>query len=78
MVLNRYVTVVLGLVAAAFLIVLRYPFVGISVFLTTFLINYPAAARGTGPITINNLLTGQVLRRGRINADVLRASLGLG
>jgi len=29
-------------------------------------------------ITINNLLTGQVLRRGRINADVLRASLGLG
>ena len=49
-------TVVLGLVAAAFLVVLRYPWVAISLFLTTFLINYPAAARGAGPITINNVL----------------------
>src|SRR5262249_43652354 len=49
-------TVVLGLVAAAFLVVLRFPWVAISLFLTTFLINYPAAARGAGPITINNVL----------------------
>jgi len=51
-------TVVLTLVGAAFVAVFRFPFVGISVFLTTFMINYPAAARGAGPITINNLLGG--------------------
>jgi methenyltetrahydromethanopterin cyclohydrolase len=28
-------------------------------------------------VTINNLLTGQVVRRGRVNPDVLQASLGL-
>ena len=49
-------TVVLALVAVPFVTVLRYPWIGISVFLTTFLINYPAAARGAGPITINNVL----------------------
>ena len=43
-------------VAAAFVIVLRLPHVGISLFLTTFLINYPSVARGAGPLTINNIL----------------------
>ena len=28
-------------------------------------------------VTINNLLTGRVIRRGRVNVDVLQASLGL-
>jgi methenyltetrahydromethanopterin cyclohydrolase len=28
-------------------------------------------------VTINNLLTGRVVRRGRVNPEVLRASLGL-
>jgi O-antigen ligase len=48
-------TVLIG-VAAAFVLVLRMPHVGISLFLTTFLINYPSVARGAGPLTINNLL----------------------
>jgi len=43
-------------VAAAFVVVLRLPHVGISLFLTTFLINYPSVARGAGPLTINNIL----------------------
>jgi len=59
--LGMAATVVLVAVGAAFVAVLRYPFVGISVFLTTFMINYPAAARGAGPITINNLLGGVFL-----------------
>ena len=42
--------------AAAFVIVLQKPHVGISLFLTTFLINYPSVARGAGPLTINNIL----------------------
>jgi O-antigen ligase len=49
-------TVVLIGIGLAFVTVVRFPNVGISIFLTTFLINYPAAARGVGPITINNLL----------------------
>src|SRR2546428_10750962 len=49
-------TVVLGLAAAAFLVDLRYPWVAVSRLLTPFLINYPPAARGAGPVTINNLL----------------------
>jgi O-antigen ligase len=48
--------VVLLFVAIAFLAVLRSPHVGISIFLTTFLINYPGVARGTGYLTINNVL----------------------
>ena len=28
-------------------------------------------------VTINNLLTGRVIRRGHVNPDVLQASLGL-
>ena len=43
-------------ISAAFVIVLRMPHVGISLFLTTFLINYPSVARGAGPLTINNIL----------------------
>jgi O-antigen ligase len=43
-------------VAASFVVVLRLPHVGISLFLTTFLINYPSVARGAGPLTINNFL----------------------
>jgi O-antigen ligase len=43
-------------VSWAFLMVLRHPHLGIMVFLSTFLINYPGALRGAGPITINNLL----------------------
>jgi O-antigen ligase len=43
-------------IAAAFVIVLRLPHVGISLFLTTFLVNYPSVARGAGPLTINNIL----------------------
>jgi O-antigen ligase len=53
--------VVLLLVAGTFVVVLRRPHVGIFVFLTTFLINYPAAARGAGPFTINNLLGALLL-----------------
>jgi O-antigen ligase len=48
--------VVLLFIGAAFLWVLSRPYVGISLFLTTFLINYPGVARGVGPLTINNLL----------------------
>ena len=48
--------VVLLIVAAAFLLVLSRPHIGISLFLTTFLINYPGVARGIGPLTINNVL----------------------
>lgn len=48
-------TVLIG-IAAAFVVVLRMPHVGISLFLTTFLVNYPSVARGAGPLTINNLL----------------------
>lgn len=40
--------------------VLRYPFVGILIFLTTFLFTYPAPLRGIGNLTINNLL-GMIL-----------------
>jgi methenyltetrahydromethanopterin cyclohydrolase len=29
-------------------------------------------------VTINNLLTGRLVRRGRVNVEVLQASLGLG
>lgn len=47
---------VLLLVGAAFVVVLNRPHIGISFFLTTFLINYPGVARGVGPLTINNLL----------------------
>ena len=43
-------------VVTAFVVVLRLPHVGISLFLTTFLINYPSVARGAGPLTINNIL----------------------
>ncbi len=43
-------------VVTAFVVVLRLPYVGISLFLTTFLINYPSVARGAGPLTINNIL----------------------
>jgi O-antigen ligase len=46
--------VVLLFVALAFVVVLRSPHIGISVFLTTFLINYPGVARGSGYLTINN------------------------
>jgi hypothetical protein len=41
---------------AIFFLVLRYPHVGISIFLTTFMINYPGFARGAGALTINNIL----------------------
>lgn len=47
---------VLLFVGAAFVVVLNRPHIGISLFLTTFLINYPGVARGVGPLTINNLL----------------------
>ena len=47
---------VLTVVVGAFVVVVRLPHVGISFFLTTFLINYPSAARGAGPLTINNFL----------------------
>jgi len=47
---------VLTAVVTAFVVVLRLPHVGISLFLTTFLINYPSVARGAGPLTINNFL----------------------
>jgi hypothetical protein len=47
---------VLLLVAAAFTLVLNRPHIGLSLFLTTFLINYPGVARGVGPLTINNVL----------------------
>ena len=40
---------VLTAVVTAFVVVLRLPHVGISLFLTTFLINYPSVARGAGP-----------------------------
>jgi hypothetical protein len=39
-----------------FAIVLARPAIGISLFLTTFLINYPEVAKGAGPLTINNVL----------------------
>lgn len=48
--------VVLLLVALAFVTVLYSPHIGISVFLTTFLINYPGVAKGSGYFTINNAL----------------------
>jgi O-antigen ligase len=48
-------------VSAAFVVVLRLPHAGISLFLTTFLINYPSVARGAGPLTINNILGGLFL-----------------
>lgn len=48
--------VVFIVVALAFVLVLNRPHVGISLFLTTFLINYPGVARGVGPLTINNVL----------------------
>ena len=47
---------VLLFVGASFVVVLNRPHIGISLFLTTFLINYPGVARGVGPLTINNLL----------------------
>ena len=47
---------VLLFLGAAFVAVLNRPHIGISLFLTTFLINYPGVARGVGPLTINNLL----------------------
>jgi hypothetical protein len=47
---------VLLVIGWAFLMVLRHPYLGIMVFLSTFLINYPGVARGVGPLTINNLL----------------------
>ena len=54
---NGPVTItVLLLVAAAFALVVRHPHIGISVFLTTFLINYPGVAKGIGYLTINNVL----------------------
>jgi hypothetical protein len=40
--------------------VVRYPFVGIVIFLTTFLFTYPAPLRGIGNLTINNML-GMIL-----------------
>src|SRR5262245_55994235 len=43
-------------ITAAFVVVVRLPHVGISLFLTTFLINYPSVARGSGFLTINNFL----------------------
>src|SRR3990172_2993415 len=49
-------TLVLLFLVVAFVLVLQRPHVGISIFLTTFLVNYPAVARGAGAITINNLL----------------------
>jgi O-antigen ligase len=53
--------VVLLLVVIAFAAVVYSPHVGISVFLTTFLINYPAVARGSGYLTINNALGAMFL-----------------
>jgi O-antigen ligase len=53
--------VVLLFVVIAFVMVLRRPHVGISVFLTTFLINYPTVARGSGYFTINNALGAMFL-----------------
>lgn len=44
----------MGLVGAT--VVFRYPFVGIIIFLTTFLVTYPAPLRGVGNLTINNML----------------------
>ena len=52
---------VLMLVVVAFVLVVQRPHLGISVFLTTFLINYPGVARGAGFLTINNLLGGLFL-----------------
>jgi len=49
------------LVAVGFVVALNRPHIGISLFLTTFLINYPGVARGVGPLTINNLLGGMFL-----------------
>jgi O-antigen ligase len=48
--------VVMLFIAGAFVTVIHSPHIGISVFLTTFLINYPAVARGAGYFTINNAL----------------------
>jgi O-antigen ligase len=45
----------------AFVLVLQRPHVGISIFLTTFLVNYPGVARGTGALTINNMLGMQFI-----------------
>ncbi len=53
--------VVLLLTVAAFTLVLTNPHIGISLFLTTFLINYPGVARGVGFLTINNVLGGLFL-----------------
>lgn len=47
---------VLFVVATIFVLVPQHPYVGICLFLTTFLINYPGVARGAGAVTINNAL----------------------
>ncbi len=47
--------VVVALVFAGVTVLYR-PFVGVLVIMTTMLVSYPAALRGFGPITINNLL----------------------
>ena len=54
-------TLVLLFLVVAYVLVLQRPHVGISIFLTTFLVNYPAVAKGSGAITINNLLGVQFL-----------------
>ncbi|MFT4570797.1 MAG: O-antigen ligase [Candidatus Binatia bacterium] len=45
---------------AGTILVVRYPFLGIVIFLTTFLVTYPSALRGVGNLTINNGL-GMIL-----------------
>ncbi len=42
------------------ILVLRQPFIGILILLTTFLVTYPAPLRGVGNLTINNVL-GMIL-----------------
>ena len=47
---------VMMLLAGALVLVVSRPHIGISLFLTTFLINYPAVTKGVGYLTINNVL----------------------
>lgn len=54
---GRAPTIVLLLAGGGFAAMLfRYPFLGILIYLTTFLLTYPPALRGVGNLTINNLL----------------------
>ena len=48
--------VVMILLAGALALVVSRPHIGISFFLTTFLINYPGVAKGVGYLTINNVM----------------------